>query len=360
MDKFINKVIQGDCISRLKELPDKSVNLVCIDPPYNIGKDDWDNLGIVKKGYGGNTENSFGDFYFNWMSEVFVELERVLKDNGSFFFFHNDFRMTAELDRKIQENTSFVLKNFVVWNKRFDGSPKKGFLDGYIVKSGLTSFNKMAEYIMFYTFNNSWKLKHYREKLGVKQTTISKEILSKVYFEYTYLKDKQDPESIKKGRINVSSEEDATEFLSSNNIDYIELTRCGGKMTGWYSNIETGKNYVTKETIKPITKHLGLTYDDIVPKFRNQKTDHSVWNYDLDSKKIGHLTPKPIKLLENIILHTTDENDIVLDCFAGSSSTALACINLNRRFIMIEKEQKYCSLSEKRIKNHRKKLDSND
>ena len=310
MDKFINKVIQGDAIAKMKELPDKSVNLVCIDPPYNIGKDDWDNLGIVKKGYGGNKENSYGNYYFDWMSEVFTQVQRVLKDNGSFFFFHNDFRMTAELDRRIQQETSFVLRNFIVWNKRFEGSPKKGFLDGYVVKSGLTSFNKMCEYIMFYTFNNSWKLKQKREELGVKQTTISREILSR-----------------------------------------------NGNMTGWYSNIETGKNYVTKETIIPIEKHLGLTYDDLVPKFRNQKTDHCVWNYDLDSKKIGHVTPKPVSLLENIVLHTTDEEDIVLDCFAGSSSLALACINLKRNYIMIELEEKYCDISNKRIRKHKEEID---
>ena len=127
-------------------------------------------------------------------------------------------------------------------------------------------------------------------------------------------------------------------------------------MTGWYSNIETGKNYVTRETIKPITKHLGLTYDDIVPKFYNQKTDHCVWNYDLDSKKRGHVTPKPVSLLENIIKHTTDEGDIVLDCFAGTSSTALACISLNRNYIMIEKNKEYCEISSERIIEKEKEI----
>lgn len=348
MHRYIDKVICGDAIEKMHELPDKSVNLVCIDPPYNIGKDEWDKLGIVKKGYSGNTENTYGDHYFNWMGKVFIEVERVLKDNGSFFFFHNDFRMTAELDRRIQEHTKLVHKNLIIWNKRFEGSPKKGFLDGYVVKSGLTSFNKMTEYIMFYTFNNAWKLKHTREKLGVKQTTISKEILSKVF--YTYI-DKADTKGTKK-RLNVCSEEEAIKELERLKIEFVDLERCGGKMTGWYSNIETGKNYVTRETIKPITKHLGLLYDDIVPKFRNQKTHHSVWNYDLDSKKIGHLTPKPVSLLENIISHTTDPGDIVLDCFSGSGSTALACQNLDRKYIMIELDPDYCKLSEKRIKEN--------
>ncbi len=305
MTEILNTVTCGDAIEKLRTLPDKSVNLVCIYPPYNIAKDEWDKLGIVKKGYGGNTENNYGDHYFDWMTTVFQELERVLKDNGSFFFFHNDFRMTAELDRRIQQHTGFVLKNFIVWNKRFEGSPKKGFLDGYVVKTGLTSFNKMCEYIMFYTFNNAWKLKAAREELGVKQSTISKEILSK-----------------------------------------------NGNMTGWYSNIETGKNYVTEETVQPITKHLGLTYDDIVPKFYNQKTHHSVWNYDLDGRKRGHITPKPVALLENIIRHVTDEGDVVLDCFAGTSSTAVACLNLRRSYIMIEKNPAYCELSRQRIAHH--------
>jgi|10_taG_2_1085330.scaffolds.fasta_scaffold22903_3 site-specific DNA-methyltransferase (adenine-specific) len=349
IDNFVNKIIHGDAIEEMKKLPPKSVNLVCIDPPYNIGKDEWDKLGIVKKGYGGNTENVYGEHYFDWMSHVFVEIERVLKDNGSFFFFHNDFRMMAELDRKIQEHTLFVMKNFIVWNKRFDASRKKGFLDGYVVKTGLTSFNKMCEYILFYTFNNAHKLKKTRTERGVTQIEISKEILSKVFYSY---KDKSDG---KTKRINIPTDLGTNHlghcllYLDHHKIDYENLQRCGGKTTGWYSNIETGKNYVTRETIKPITKHLGLTYDDIVPKFRNQKTNHCVWNYDLDSKKLGHLTPKPVKLIENIILHTTDPNDIVLDCFGGSGTTALAARNLDRKYILIEKEEKYCDLSHQRL-----------
>ena len=285
-EELMNQVILGDSLVELDRIEDKSINLICIDPPYNIGKDEWD----------------YREDYYEFMNNIFIKLESKLKDNGSFFFFHNDFRMMAELDRLVQKNTSFVFRNFIVWNKRFDGSPKKGFLDGFIVRGGLNSFNKMAEYMMFYTFDNSWKLKEERTKRNVVQMTMGEEILS----------------------------------------------RTGG-LTGWYSNIEMGKNYPTEETIKPITKHLGLTIDDIVPKFRNQKKHHSVWNYDLDAKKVGHITPKPVGLIENIILHTTDENDVVLDCFAGAGSTAVACKNLNRNFIMIEREKKYCDIIKKRL-----------
>jgi site-specific DNA-methyltransferase (adenine-specific) len=309
MHNFVDKMIHGDCIEKLKNLPDKSVNLVCIDPPYNINKDEWDKLGFVKKGYGGNKENLVDHSYYEWLEEVFYLLSRKLKDNGSFFFFHNDFRMMSQLDLQIQKRTGLVFRQFIVWNKRFDDSPKKGFLDGFIMRGGMTNFNKMAEYILFYTFDNSHKLREARQRLGVKQTTISREILSKT-----------------------------------------------GNMTGWYSNLETGKNLPTQETIKPITKHLGLTIDDLVPKFNNQKTHHSVWNYDLDSKKLGHLTPKPMSLLENIILHTTDEGDVVLDCFMGSGSTAIAAINVGRRFIGIERDEQYFNMCNERIAKVKQKL----
>ena len=45
--KFENeniKLLQGDCLNALTQVPDKSIQLVCIDPPYNIGKDTWDNI----------------------------------------------------------------------------------------------------------------------------------------------------------------------------------------------------------------------------------------------------------------------------------------------------------------------------
>lgn len=63
-----------------------------------------------------------------------------------------------------------------------------------------------------------------------------------------------------------------------------------------------------------------------------------------------HIIPKPIDLLKNIILHTTDENDIVLDCFAGSGSIGSACKETKRQCIMIEKEEKYIEFIKKNLK----------
>ena len=142
MEYYKNKngiLYNGDCNEILKLIEDKSQQAIIIDPPYNIGKDFWDII----------------DDYYNWLGEIIEKLRPKLKDNGSFIIFHNDFRMLALIDMEIQRRTDFQLVNFMVWNKRFNESKKKGFMDGFIVKNQLSCFNKMAEYFLFYTFNLS-------------------------------------------------------------------------------------------------------------------------------------------------------------------------------------------------------------
>lgn len=66
-------IIQGDCLEVMKNIENKSVDLVVTDSPYNIKKADWDKW---KK------ESDYIDWCLLWIKEC----ERVLKDNGSFFF----------------------------------------------------------------------------------------------------------------------------------------------------------------------------------------------------------------------------------------------------------------------------------
>lgn len=65
----------------------------------------------------------------------------------------------------------------------------------------------------------------------------------------------------------------------------------------------------------------------------------------------NHLTVKPVRLLKHLISLLTIPNQIVLDPFIGSGSTALACINSRRRFIGIEKDKTNFAIAEKRISN---------
>lgn len=67
------------------------------------------------------------------------------------------------------------------------------------------------------------------------------------------------------------------------------------------------------------------------------------------SERTPHPTQKPIKLIEWFIQALTEPGDIVLDCFAGSGSTGVACKEYGRKFILIEREKKYIDIINKRI-----------
>lgn len=67
-----------------------------------------------------------------------------------------------------------------------------------------------------------------------------------------------------------------------------------------------------------------------------------------------HPTQKPVALLEYLVKTYTNENDIVLDNCMGSGSTGVACINTNRKFIGIEKEEKYFNIAKERIEKTEK------
>lgn len=62
-----------------------------------------------------------------------------------------------------------------------------------------------------------------------------------------------------------------------------------------------------------------------------------------------HPTQKPVELIEILLTDYSNKNDLILDPFLGSGTTAIACENLNRRWVGIEKEEKYCEIAAKRI-----------
>ena len=62
-----------------------------------------------------------------------------------------------------------------------------------------------------------------------------------------------------------------------------------------------------------------------------------------------HPTQKPVDLLEILIKNSTKENELVLDCFMGSGSTGVACINTNRKFVGIELDENYFNIAKNRI-----------
>jgi hypothetical protein len=67
-------IIQSDCLSELRSMRDESIDVVATSPPYNIGVN-----------YQSHDDNQPFHIYFNWLHDVGSEIQRVLKNNGSFF-----------------------------------------------------------------------------------------------------------------------------------------------------------------------------------------------------------------------------------------------------------------------------------
>lgn len=75
-----------------------------------------------------------------------------------------------------------------------------------------------------------------------------------------------------------------------------------------------------------------------------------------DKKSYKHPTIKPVDIIENLIINSSKENDVVLDCFMGSGTTGVACKNLNRNFIGIELDEKYFNIAKERIEKEKNKI----
>jgi DNA modification methylase len=90
----------------------------------------------------------------------------------------------------------------------------------------------------------------------------------------------------------------------------------------------------------------------------NSSYDKAIYNYPIchGKERYDHPTQKPLELIKDLIRKHSNEGDVVLDCFAGTFTTAHACDDLNRTWICIEKENKYFNIGKERINNNRIKL----
>ena len=90
-------------------------------------------------------------------------------------------------------------------------------------------------------------------------------------------------------------------------------------------------------------------YESLRPLHHLDANHNNVWKFKRDKGPNYHSCQKPIDILERIIRCSTDEDMTVLDCFMGSGSTGVACVNTNRNFIGIEMDEKYYDIATKRI-----------
>ena len=117
-----------------------------------------------------------------------------------------------------------------------------------------------------------------------------------------------------------------------------------------------GKSYLNKEHKNENYGKFEMTDDSRVGC--TQKHPKSIISFQKPHpSKAQHRTEKSIEMLEWLIKTYTNESELVLDNTAGSGTTAIACLNTNRQFIVMEKEQKYYDIILKRVGDFNKNFE---
>lgn len=122
-------------------------------------------------------------------------------------------------------------------------------------------------------------------------------------------------------------------------IEYLKNTRC---MITWYKREGLpDRTFADSE----------LAWTSFDKNSQVYSIRHDGFIRDSKEPKEAHPTQKPLKLFQNILSDYSKEGQLILDCFSGSGTTAIACHNLNRNFICIEKDYDYWKASVERLEN---------
>jgi len=116
------------------------------------------------------------------------------------------------------------------------------------------------------------------------------------------------------------------------------------KTTGHERKVSTAHHKRDSKKTTNYGEHGLTTYDS------TERYPKSVWKFATDKQKSAlHPTQKPLKLIEEIVKTFSNEGDLILDNCAGSGTTGIACLNTNRKCLLIENDEKYFNVIKNRI-----------
>lgn len=248
-------LIRGDCLIEMKNIPDKSVDMVLSDIPYGTTACKWD---VVIP-----------------FEPMWEQLKRITKDNGAICLFGSE-----------PFSSHLRLSNLKMFKYDFYALKNKGLGCGFVHAKNQPI--KTVETISVFSSGAiAHKGKNVKRMEYFPQGLIRAENLIK----------KRGPSSSGSFRLNIERPSHA--------------------------------EYCQEFTNYPDTQ----------------------LDFKFNEGKRSHPTQKPVALLEYLIKTYTLENETVLDFTMGSGSTGVACKNLNRKFIGIEKDDKYFEIAKQRIEN---------
>ena len=314
----------GDNIDQLPKLPDGCIDLIYIDPPFNSNRNYEVFWGETKEKRSFEDRHESTKAYIEYMRPRCVELSRVLKKTGSFYYhcdWHASHYVKVMLDQIFGENN---FQSEIIWKR---ATAKSLAFNGY---------PNNHDSIFYYTAGKefTWNRPFHEYDIdNLDEKTASKYSNQDPDGRRYTLGDLTNPNP---NRPNLTYE-----FLGHNKVWRWTKERMEeAYATGLVVQPSPGavprvKRYLDEQEGRPID----TVWTDI-PPINSQAQE-----------RLGYPTQKPLALLERIVMASSNKNDIVLDAFCGCGTALVAAENLGRQWIGIDISPTACRVMAKRLRD---------
>jgi DNA modification methylase len=316
----------GDNLNQLHKLPDACVDLAYIDPPFNSNRNYEVFWGETKEKRAFEDRHESTKAYIDFMRPRCVELARVLKKTGSFYYhcdWHASHYVKVMLDQIFAENS---FQNEVVWKRQ------AAHCDA---RQGATHFGRIHDVILLYTS-------------GPKATFHTKYMpYDQEYIEthYRYVEEGTG-RRYRKGDLTANKPGGDTEYEWKGVRPYtgrywayskekMEEFERQGRLVYTRTGMPEYKRYLDEMPGRPLQD----VWDDI-PPLNSQAAE-----------RLGYPTQKPLALLERIIGVSSNPGEVVLDAFCGCGTALVAAERLDRRWIGIDVSPTACRVMAQRLRD---------
>jgi adenine-specific DNA-methyltransferase len=338
------RLIHGDCMDLMATLPDSSINAIITDPPYfKVVDDTWDHAWDSRKEF------------LQWLAGIADEWKRVLISNGSLWCFaYPD--VSAHIEVMLSER--FNVLNEIVWKKN-TGRWQKA------CKEDQRSYFPQTERIVF--------AEHYGADNWAKGETgyVAKcDELRGFVFEplRAYLAGERDRSGWTTRRVAEAFQKRTgsrtVTGMAGHWFEQVQWTLPTQANYEWLRELfnRNGREYLRKEyeELRKEYEELRKEYEELRKEYEElrrpfdcsqYKYTTDVWEYSAEPADANgrHPCQKPLALMGQIVGSSTRRDDLILDCFVGSGSTAVAAYQAGRRFIGAELDADYFNAAVARI-----------
>ena len=309
------QLYKGDCLIESDKIESGSVDLILTDLPYGTVKD-LGNSDTIQHGMKGKTE---------WDSVIDTDkimniANRILRKNGKMILTAQQ-PFTNELINKALPNLPFNYS--MIWEKDH-------FANALTAKKAPLNY---YEDVLMFSKNHETEAIHPLRPYF------------KIVMDYIGLNLKQINAKLEHRRAEHTFYIDSTQYGLCTEKTYLELIEV--------FDIDKMRGFKEFAELKEIDNQFKERFASTFNLWEGNKYKSNILKYKKDYNGF-HPTQKPILLLEDLIKTFSNENNLVLDFTMGSGSTGVACVNTNRNFVGIEKDDKYFEIAKQRINEIKK------